>query len=84
MAQKPTLPHSWAVTDWPADIFPNDPKKARHMVRSNKDEMVRKGVLVRVGRSLVVIGAPYAKWIAQQGAKVPGYECPANRPRAEA
>jgi hypothetical protein len=53
MAQRPTLPHSWPISDWPADVYPNDPKKARYTVRAHKDDLHRMGALVRVGRELV-------------------------------
>ena len=78
MAQKTTLPHSWPISEWPADVYPNDRKKARYLVRSHKDELLREGALVRVGRELVAIGAPYSKWLQKKAAFVPDYVCPAN------
>lgn len=83
MAQKPTLPHSWPISDWPADVYPNTPKKARYLARSHKDELHREGALVRVGRELVFIGAPYSRWLQKKASRVPDYDCPANRPRDE-
>ena len=84
MAQKTTLPHSWPISKWPADVYPNDPKKARYLVRSHKDELLRDGVLVRVGRELAIIGSPYGRWLQKKASRVPGYECPANKPREAA
>jgi hypothetical protein len=81
MAQKTTLPHSWPISEWPADVYPNDTKKARYTVRAHKDDLHRIGALVRVGRELVIIGAPYSKWLQRNASRVPGYECPANKPR---
>jgi hypothetical protein len=81
MAQKTTLPHSWPISVWPADVYPNDRKKARYLVRSHKDELLREGALVRVGRELVIIGAPYSKWLQKKAAFVPDYVCPANAAR---
>ena len=81
MATKTPILHSWPISKWPADIYPNDSKKARHLVRSHKNELLREGALVRVGRELVAIGAPYSKWLQKKASRVPGYECPANRAR---
>lgn len=75
------VPHSWPLIAWPADVYPNDTRKARHMLRCYKDELVRAGALVRVGRQLVIIGSKYEAWLQGLSAKVAGFECPANRDR---
>jgi len=72
-------PHSWPVNDWPAEIYPNDPVKARYLVRAHRDELVAAGALSRVGRELVAIGSRYMKWLEGKTENVPGFECPANR-----
>ena len=79
MAKTNTLPHSWPINSWPADIYPNDPRKARYLVRANKNDLLQHGALARVGRQLVVIGSRYDKWLQKRAAYVPGYECPANQ-----
>lgn len=84
MTRNNSLPHSWPIADWPVAVYPNDPKKARYIVRAHKDDLHRMGALVRVGRELVIIGGPYFKWLQRNAARVPDYECPANRPRGAA
>jgi hypothetical protein len=78
------IPHSWSLKDWPPEFYPNDPSKARYLVRANRDELTAAGALVRVGRELVIIGTPYVRWMRKKGAAVPGYECPANKGKATA
>lgn len=77
--KNPPIPHSWPLSDWPASVYPNDSRKARWLVRSNRDELTHAGALARVGRQLVVIGGPYARWLQRKSAAVTGYECAANR-----
>lgn len=79
MQNRFTLPHSWAISEWPESIYPNSGKRARYLIRANKDDLAREGALVRVGRELVVVGAKYERWLAKKASNVPGYECPANR-----
>jgi hypothetical protein len=81
MAQKTTLPHSWNLKGWPPEVYPNTPKKARYLARANQDSLAKAGAMVRVGRELVFIGAPYSRWLQKKASRVPGYECPANKPR---
>ena len=77
-------PHSWPVSEWAErapHVFPHTTEKGSYLVRTHQTELVNCGALVRIGRDRVVIGAPYAKWLASQSSKVAGYEVPANRPR---
>jgi hypothetical protein len=89
MAIRPTradpIPHSWAVSNWPAGVYPNRASSGKYTVREHRDELISCGALTRVGRELVVIGAGYAVFLARQAEKVPGY-VPSNPPprRAEA
>jgi len=82
MASKTSPLHSWSIKDWPSDIYPNSPRKARYLVRAYRDELTAASALVRVGRELVIIGTPYVRWMQKKGASVHGYECPANKDRA--
>lgn len=75
------IPHSWAISSWPADVYPNDPKRARYLVRAHRDELIAAGALGRVGRELLVYGQRYGKWLESQSSAVVGFECPANRAR---
>ena len=79
MATKTSPLHSWSIKHWPVDVYPNDPDKARYLIRANRDELAREGALVRVGRELVIIGERYVRWMQKKGSAVPNYECPANR-----
>lgn len=79
MAKRIEVPHSWSVNDWPEHVYPNTAHRARYLVRAHRDELMRAGALARVGRQLVIIGAPFSRWLQRQAAAVPGYECPANR-----
>ena len=72
-------PHSWSVDAWPQNVYPNDPGKARYLIRANRDALLAAGALSRVGRALVVIGGAYTKWLDQQRNRVVGFECSANR-----
>jgi hypothetical protein len=76
---KPVVPHSWAIESWPDSVFPGGPSKARYLVRRHHDELLRYGCLSRVGRTLVVLGARYQKWLELHSSSVPGYQIAANR-----
>ena len=84
MANRPSIPHSWSLKDWAQDIYPNDSSKATYLVRAHRDELTAAGALVRVGRELVIIGAPYVRWLQKKGAAVLGYECAANKDKDQA
>jgi hypothetical protein len=84
----PTLsnvPHSWPVSNWPASVYPNDARKGHYLVREHAPGLLQAGALVRIGRERVIIGEPYAKWLARKATRVPGYQIACNRgevPRA--
>lgn len=85
MANKPSsaIPHSWALGDWPATVYPGKESKARYIVRAHQDELVASGALTRVGRDLVVIGANYSAWLVKQSGRVSNFEIAPNRAAAE-
>lgn len=72
-------PHSWGIDSWPADVWPHTAARARYVIRSNKDDLVRAGALSRVGRELVILGERYSRWLERRTAHVCEYDCPANR-----
>ena len=72
-------PHSWAIGSWPSHVYPHSPGKGRYIVRCNRGALVAAGALTRVGRDLVVLGAPFTKWLESQANRVEGYEIAANR-----
>jgi hypothetical protein len=80
MTQKVSaVPHSWAVTEWPQDIYPHNASKGRYIVRAHRDELVAAGALTRIGRDLVVFGAAYNAWLKKQANKVAGFAIAPNR-----
>lgn len=78
MKQVP-LPHSWSISTWPLEVWPHDPKRARWLLRSQRDELIEAGCLARVGRELVVHGSRYDRWLQRQSGNVAGYEFPGRR-----
>ena len=79
----PVVPHSWSIADWPSNVYPNDPKRGRYLVREHKADLLASGVLVRVGRELVIMGPRYSRWLERQASRVPDFECAANAARIE-
>ncbi len=75
----PSIPHSWPLDEWPSHVYPCKSSKAKYVTRAHRDELVAAGALVRVGRDLVVMGAPYSAWLAKQGSRVNGFELAMNR-----
>lgn len=82
-SQVPPVPHSWSIADWPPTVYPNDPKRGRYLVREHKADLLASGVLSRVGRELVIMGARYSRWLERQASRVPDFECAANAARVE-
>lgn len=78
------VPHSWDLEGWPSTVFPGSTSRARYIVRTHKDELLREGALARVGRELVVFGARYTRWLEKRATDVPGYVPAPNRGRQEA
>jgi hypothetical protein len=73
------FPHSWDIEHWPASVYPHTPNRGRYVVRSHRNELLAVGALTRVGRDLVVIGAPYTKFLAKRAERVANYEIAPNR-----
>ena len=80
--QKTEIPHSWDLSTWPSGLFPDDPKRARWLIRAYRDELMRCGALARVGKTLVILGKGYSAFLNQRAAHVPGYI--SNNPRMRA
>lgn len=77
------VPHSWAIPEWPRDVYPHSASRGRYITRAFRDELLNAGALVRVGRDLVVMGAGYSSWLTRQSVNVLGFEIAPNRPREE-
>ena len=73
------LPHSWLVSDWPPGVAPNRQTAARHLIRTHRDELIEVGALVRIGRSLTVLGEGYARFLARRLGHVNDFDMPPNR-----
>ena len=76
-----SVPHSWDLEGWPSTIFPGSASRARYIVRTHKDELIREGALARVGRELVVFGPRYCRWLEKRASEVTGYVPAPNRER---
>jgi hypothetical protein len=76
----PVPPHSWSISQWPADVYPSNSTKGRRLCRTYRDELIAQGALTRIGRELVVMGGAYTRWLLSQSARVKDFEVPANRP----
>lgn len=74
-------PHSWDLEHWPQSVYPHTTGRARYLVRSHRDALIAAGVLSRVGRDLIVMGAKYTRWLEEGASNVPGYEIAANKDR---
>lgn len=71
-------PHSWDIEHWPSHVYPHTPGKGRYLIRCNRTSLTEFGALTRIGRDLVILGAPFCKWLASQSHRVEKYEIAAN------
>jgi hypothetical protein len=51
-----TLPHSWPVSDWPPDVYPNKSGPGNYLVKRHREELTACGALSRIGRDLAPFG----------------------------
>lgn len=72
-------PHSWDLEHWPAIVYPHTESRARYLIRAYRGELLNAGALTRKGRDIIVLGAPYTRWLQSGTKDVPGYVCNANR-----
>lgn len=61
--QATPAPHSWDLEHWPSHVYPHTEGRARWLLRVHRDDLVRSGVLTRIGRELVVLGDAYTRWL---------------------
>jgi hypothetical protein len=74
------IPHSWSFRNWPATGHPGDGEAGRRVVRRNLDALLRECAVTRQGRSMIVFGREYDRWLRLQTPRVKAYEVAANRP----
>lgn len=74
-------PHSWAIPEWPAHVYPHRSDRGRYLVRANRTALVEAGALTRIGRDLVVLGAAYCRWLESNAHQVDGYAIAPNKSR---
>jgi hypothetical protein len=70
----PEIPHSWSLSSWPASVWPNESARARWVLRSYRNELTAAGALSRSGKTLIVLGRGYARWLANRVAYVAEFE----------
>jgi hypothetical protein len=68
------LPHSWLVSEWPAEVTPGRPSAGKNLVRTHRSELIACGALVRIGRNLTILGTGYAEFLARKAKRVEGVE----------
>ena len=73
-------PHSWGQGNWPPAVYPGDSARGKYVCRAHRTELTQVGALVRIGREIVVMGGPYAAWLARQSKRVEGFSIAPNSP----
>src|ERR1700733_10724729 len=73
-------PHSGTFRNWPTAVYPGDPARGKYVCRAHRTELTQVGALVRIGREIVVMGGPYAAWLARQSKRVEGFLIAPNSP----
>jgi hypothetical protein len=54
---------SWDCKLWPANVWPNDPKRALWILRTHRPELLECGALTRIGKRLVVLAPGYRRFL---------------------
>ena len=75
-------PHSWDLEHWPESVYPHTTSRARYLTRIHKHELIACGVLSRVGREFVFLGAPYTRWLQKQAMRAAKYDLAVNTGRS--
>jgi hypothetical protein len=68
------VPHSWDVASWPSTVWPGDAKRGAWVIRSNKSELVAAGAIARVGKTRVIIGGPFVRWLERRVTRFADYQ----------
>lgn len=71
--------NSWDFDNWPQSVWPNDPDRAKWVVRANRRELMAENALSRVGKRLVILERGYTRWLARRADRVAEFD--SNLPR---
>lgn len=63
-------PHSWDLGTWPPSVWPGSGGRAHWIIRTHTDELTELGAVSRVGKTLVILGRPWARFIERNKANV--------------
>jgi len=66
----PDLPHSWDLASWPASVWPGSGERARWTLRAYRGELLEAGALSRAGKTLIILGKGYGRWLDRRITKV--------------
>ena len=75
------IPHDWTYRNWPGSVYPYNGEAGRRVVRKHLDALLQACAVTRAGRSLIVFGREYERWLRTQTPTVKAYEIAANRPQ---
>ena len=75
----PQLPHSWDLNSWPAAVWPCNGERARWVLRAYRTELIEEGALSRAGKTLIVLGRGYGRWLDRRISRVPDFQ--SNNPK---
>jgi hypothetical protein len=73
------VPHSWDYATWPKGVWPHDAKRAQWVVKSHRQELVAAGALSRVGKTIIILGRPWVRWVERGVVNVSQFR--SNNPR---
>jgi hypothetical protein len=72
LAATQLAPHSWDFQNWPPQVWPHTPTRARYVARVFRTELLNAGALARIGKELVFTGLEYTAWLQTRRAKAAG------------
>jgi hypothetical protein len=75
----PQLPHSWDLNSWLTAVWPCSDDRARWILRAYRTELVEEGALSRAGKTLIVLGRGYGRWLDRRIARAPDFQ--SNNPK---
>jgi hypothetical protein len=76
------LPFSWELKDWEQQaphVWPHTAERAKWLVKNHRADLIKYGVLSRIGHLLIISGSGYANFLQAMQGRVEGYVLPMNR-----